>query len=434
MRDIALTLFVLATLPIALVRPIVGLLLWLWFSYMNPHRMTYGFAYDFPWVFLTASVTLLSMLLHPQERQPVAWKPVTVFLLLFLLWTGITTLTAVEGRLATQHWVIFLKVQLMVLATLMLVTNKQRLHWVLWVIVLSFGFFGLKGGIFTLLTGGQYHVYGPTNSFFADNNDLALVLCTALPLMRYLQLHTSRKWIRIGLWGLLFFSVVAILGTYSRGGFLALWVVVFMLALKSRRRLALIAVLAVTIPVAVAFMPSKWVRRMHTIETIHKTATQNESAKGRIQSWIFATHVAEAYPVTGGGFRVWESDRMWDKYGPPGAVHRAIHSIFFEVLGEQGFIGFGLYLCILIVGWRAAARVRQFARAGPELAWMGDLASMIQVSMMGFIAAGFFLTDPYFDIFYQLLAITVVLEVFAERAISHADVPSHVELSSAGLT
>lgn len=431
MRGIALTLFVMATLPMAFVQPMAGLLLWIWFNYMNPHRLTFGFAYDFPWVFLTASVTLFSMLLHPQERQPVAWKPVSVFLLLFLLWTGVTSVTAVES-IATHQWITFLKIQVMVLATLMLVTNKQRLHWVLWTIVLSFGFWGLKGGVFTLLTGGHYHVYGPSHSFFGDNNDYALVMCTVLPLMRYLQLHESRKWIRRGLWGLMLITVVAILGTYSRAGFIALWVDVLMLVLKSRRRIALLLVLALTLPIAITFMPSAWVRRMHTLETIHKTATQNESAVGRIQSWIFATNVAIARPVTGGGFHVWASGPMWDKYGPPGAIHRAIHSIFFEVLGEQGFVGLALYLCLIFAGWRTLARVRRLARAGPELTWMGDLAGMIQVSILGFIAAGCFAPVPYFDIFYQLLAIALLLQVFAERATARVVAQTVSESSSVG--
>lgn len=432
MRGIALTLFVLATLPMAFVQPMVGLLLWIWFNYMNPHRLTFGFAYDFPWVFLTASITLFSMLLHPRDRQPVAWKPVSIFLLLFVLWTGITTVTAVES-IATQQWIIFLKIQMMVLATLMLVTNKQRLHWVLWVMVLSFGFWALKGGVFTLLTGGHYHVFGPSHSFFTDNNDYALVMCTILPLMRYLQLHESRKWIRRGLWVLMIFTVVAILGTYSRAGFLALWVDVLMLVLKSRRRVALLLVLALALPVAITFMPSAWVHRMHSLETIHKTATQNESAVGRIQSWIFATNVAIAHPVTGGGFHVWASGRMWDRYGPPGAVHRAIHSIFFEVLGEQGFVGLALYLGLIFAGWRTLARVRRLARAGPERIWMGDLAGMIQVSLLGFIAAGCFAPVPYIDIFYQLLAIALILQVFAERTAAQSVSQPDVGVSSADL-
>jgi len=408
----------------ALVRPIVGLMLWILFSYMNPHRLAYGFAYSFPWVFICAAVTLFSMPLHPEERQKLPWKLITILLLVFLVWTGITTLNAVEGPLAQSHWIIFLKIQLMAFATLLLVKDQRRMHWILWVIVLSFGFWGFKGGVFTLLTGGHYHVYGPPQSFFADNNDYALVMCMALPLMRYLQLKETRKWVHWGLWGLMGLTALSVLGTYSRGGMLALAAVLFMLAIKSRRRLGLLVVMAAIMPLALTFMPQQWLGRMHTIQTYGSDPNaiqKNESAEGRIQSWEFATHVALAHPFVGGGFRVWASDQMWDEYGPPGAVHRAIHSIFFEVLGEQGFVGLALYLGLIIAGWKALSNVRRRTRDGPETRWMADLASMFQVSIVGYLVGGAFLTRPYLDIFYQLLALTVVLQVMAARTVGETE-------------
>lgn len=417
MRGIALALFVMATLPMAFVRPFAGLMLWIWFSYMNPHRITYGFANHFPWVFIVAAVTLFSLVIHHDQRQPFPKKTVSILLFVFLVWTGITTLFAVKDTLATAQWIIFLKIQLMVFATLILVTDERKLRWLLWVIVLSFGFWGLKGGVFTILKGGHYHVYGPAHSFFGDNNDFAMVLCMTLPLMRYLQLREPRRWRRIALWILMLSSVVAILGTYSRGGLLALAVVLLMIFLKGRRRFALTAVLVATITAAFNFMPSQWVQRMHTIETVQQTATDSESARGRLQSWVFATKVALARPLTGGGFRVWASNRMWDEYGPVGSVHRAIHDIFFEVLAEHGFVGLGLFLALIISGWKSLRRTKRLARAGPEPLWASDLADMLQASLVGFLAAGSLLPMSYLDFFYQLLALCALLEVFAERIV-----------------
>src|SRR5699024_2562463 len=125
---------------VAFVRPMAGLLLWVLFSYMNPHRMTYGFAFDFPWVMVAAVVTLISLFLHPEERQKIPWKSLTVLMVLFLLWTGATTLTAVEGSMAQADWISFLKTLIMAFVALALVKDRQRLNWMIWVIVISFGF------------------------------------------------------------------------------------------------------------------------------------------------------------------------------------------------------------------------------------------------------------------------------------------------------
>lgn len=416
MRDLLIAMIVLVTLPMAFARPMVGLWLWIGFSYMNPHRITWGFATTFPWVMLVACVTLFSLVINPQQRQSIPWKPITVLLLAFLFWTGVTSITAVKSDAAWAQWEIFLKIMVMAFATLVLVTDRQRLHWVLWAIVLSFGFWGFKGGLFTIVSGGGYHVLGPIRSFFRDNNQFALVMCMTLPLMRYLQLNASSKWIHRGLWVLMLMTIVSIIGTYSRGGFLGLATIAFMLVLKSRNRVPLIAVGLVLAVSALAFMPQKYIERMSSIDNYE----QDASATGRLHSWRFATNVALDRPLTGGGFDVWASDLMWFQYGPPGATHRAIHSIFFQVLGEQGFVGLGLFLALIAVGLNALRKIKKLARDRPDIHWMSDLAAMLQVSLIGYLAAGAFLPMPYFDLFYQILVLVVVLQVFAERAVQRS--------------
>lgn len=414
MRDLAISLFMMTTLPMAFVRPVIGLLLWVLFSYMNPHRLAFGFAFGFPWVMLAAIVTLISLFMHPEERQKIPRRGLTVVMLLFLLWTGVTTLTAVKGSMAQGDWVSFLKSLVMAFAILALVKDRQRLHWLIWVIVISFGFWGLKSGVFTVLTAGSFHVFGPRGSFFQDNNDYALVMCMTLPLMRYLQLQATSKWVRAGFWALMALTALSVLGTYSRGGFLALGVVTLMLVFKSRRRLGLLLAFIVLVPVLIGFMPQKWVGRMHTISHFQHVA----SAEGRIQSWKFATNVALARPIRSGGFDVWASDSMWNEYGPPGAAHRAIHSVYFEVLGEQGFIGLGLYLLLFLLCWRNLGRIRRSARASPDSHWMADLSSMLQVSLVAFLAAGVFLPMAYLDPVFQIFALTIILQVLAKRELA----------------
>ena len=430
MRALALLMFVAATVPMAFMRPVIGLMLWILFSYMNPHRIAYGFATAFPWVMIVAVVTMVSTLAHAQQRQALRMTPLMVLMTLFLLWTGLSTLDAVVPAQAEIEWVRFFKIMLMVYFTAILVTDKQRLHWVLWTIVLSFGFWGFKGGFFTLITGGSHNVMGPIKSFYRDTNGFALVMCMCLPLMRYLQLQDHRKWVRLGLWGLMGLTAVSIVGTYSRGGLLALGITVLMLIYKSRRRASLFLVVPIMAVLVASFMPQEWYSRMNTIDEYQ----QDKSAQGRINSWKFAVNVAIDDPLLGGGMRVWSSDAMWDTHGPPDAVHRAIHSIFFQVLGEAGFVGLALFVAMLAGGWFGLARIRRKARAGPDTAWMADLASMMQVSLVAYAAAGSLLPMPYFDLFYQILAMTTVLHMLLLRAEAGGEQRTVAESPSAAAT
>ncbi|HET8555187.1 MAG TPA: putative O-glycosylation ligase, exosortase A system-associated [Rhodanobacteraceae bacterium] len=404
MRDVALALFIFGLIPFMLTRPYIGLLVWSWLGYMNPNRLTFGFAYSFPWVELVAVVTMVGIVFS-SERKRIPLSSVSLLLFLFIAWAGITTIFAVVPDFAFEKFMEFLKIMVMVFVTLMLVSSRERLHWLIWMIVVSLGFYGVKGGLFTVLHGGHYHVVGPRASFIADNNALALALAMTVPLMRYLQLHAARKWVRVGLGASMLLTGVAILGTYSRGGLVALVIVAGALFLKSRRRLAMVLAVLVVGFVAWSFMPAKWTARMNTL---HHATTVN-TARTRIQSWEFAANVAIHRPLRGGGFEIYRSIPMWRSYGPEGAKPRAIHSIYFRVLGEQGFVGLALFLGLLFSSWRKCSQVRKHARDNEALTWAFDLASMLQVCLVAFMVAGAFLPMPYFDLTYQLMAVAALL-------------------------
>lgn len=411
MRDIALALIIFGTIPLILARPYIGLLVWSWLGYMNPHRLCYGFAYSFPWVQLIAIVTLLSLAIS-NERKKIPLTAVGVLLLLFLAWTGVTTIYAVAPDAAAEKFQEFLKVLVMVLVTFMLVNNRERMHWLVWMIVASLGFYGVKGGLFTFMKGGVYHVVGPPGSFIGDNNALALALCMILPLMRYLQLHSTSKFVRLGLGAGMVLTGIAVLGTYSRGGLIGLFIVSAALFLKSRRRIALVLVIAVVGLTAYHFMPPQWTARMGTLHQARDTG----SAETRIQSWTFAANVAVHHPMVGGGFNDYENLSFWNAYAPEGATQRAIHSIYFRVLSEQGFPGLTLFLALLFVSWRSCSRVRKETKASPERKWAYDLASMLQVTLIAFMAAGAFLPMTYFDLTYQLMALCALLQLHVRQS------------------
>lgn len=404
MRDIAFSLLVFGMVPFILMRPYLGLLAWSWLSYMNPYRLCYGFALSFPWVELVAVATLVSFAIS-KESKKVQPSPMVVLLFLFFCWTTLTTFFALQPASAWQQWQEFGKNLVLILLTLMLVQDRKRLHWLVWVIVASIGFWGLKGGAFTVLHGGHYHVYGPSRSFMQNNNDLAAVLCMVLPLMRYLQLQASKKYLRIGLGLAMFLTGVAVLGTYSRGGLIALAAVSTILFLKSRRRLGVILVVVVLGVAAYHFMPAQWIARM---DTLHH-AEQTDSAQTRIQSWEFATNVALHRPLRGGGFNVYENAAVWARYAPAGAIQRAVHSVYFRILGEHGFPGLALFLALLFVSWRACAQVRRLTRDTQPDKWAFDLASMLQVTLVAYMVAEAAGTLSYFDLVYQIMAICVLL-------------------------
>ena len=410
MRDIALTIIFFGILPYVFSRPYVGIYLWTWFGFMNPHRLTYGFAFDFPFAQIIALVTLVS-LFQLKEPKKIPWTRETVLLLMFVLWMLFTTFFAFYPDLAWEQWGKVWKIMLMLYVTMVLINTRQKLDWLVWVIVLSLGFYGVKGGIFTILQGGMYRVQGPMGSFITGNNELGLALVMTIPLMRYLQLQTKNFWIHWGLTVSMLLTGIAAIGTQSRGALVGMAAMGAFLALKSRNKIFTLLSIFVVVGAVATIMPQQWYDRMDTI----KTYEQDASAKGRINAWWTANTLARAH-VTGGGFETFRKG-IFNTYAPdPDDVHD-VHSVFFEVMGEHGWIGFTMFMLLAWFTWNTGNRIRRQARGRMETKWAADLAGMGQVGMIGYATAGAFLGLAYFDLYYAIIAIIVICNVILQRQI-----------------
>lgn len=192
MRDLLISAIVFGSIPFILARPYIGILVWSWIGYMNPHRLAYGFAYDMPFAQIIALATVVAILFSKEpKRIPVTG--LTVTWIVFILWLIVATQFALYPADARVYLGSVLKIQFVTFLTLMLITDRRRMDMLIWVIVLSVGYFSVKGGLFTLLTGGASRVYGPRGGMIEENNALALATLMIIPLMHYLHQHAKRR-------------------------------------------------------------------------------------------------------------------------------------------------------------------------------------------------------------------------------------------------
>ena len=410
MRDLLVTLIVFASLPFILARPCVGIYMWSWISYMNPHRLAWGFAADFPFAYIIALTTFAAMLFSKEPKR-LPWTRETIVLLIFTLWMLVTTFFALHQDLAWAHMTKVAKIQLMTFVTLMLINSRERVHALIWVIAMSLGFYGVKGGIFTLMHGGVYEVRGPLDTFIGGNNEIGLALIMVIPLIRYLQLQAEKAWVRTGLVGAMLLSAIGAIGSQSRGALIGSVAMATFLWLKSRKKLVTALMVVAAAGTVYTIMPAKWYEKIATIETYEL----DSSAMGRINAWGFALNLAKARPLVGGGFDAFQAD-SFAVYAPdPEDVHDA-HSIYFEVLGEHGFAGLALFLALGLFVWRSGSWIIRHTRADADRKWARDLAAMIQVSLVGYAVSGAFLGLAYFDFYYHLIAIIVITRQLLQQA------------------
>lgn len=415
MRDLLFAAMMAGLIPLAMMRPFVGVLVWCWISFLNPHRDLWGFGYSAPWAQMIFLATLVGCVVAREpKRLPV--NALTILFVVLALHFTVTTLFGLgEPTGAWAKWDKTMKVIAGLLLTAALLTDRHRIHALIWLMAISMGYYGIRGGLFTIVTGGSWHVLGPVETMIRDNNHVGTALLISIPLMNYLRMHSKHRIVRLGLIAAMVLTLFAALGTQSRGAFLALAAVTVVLWLRSRQKVLFGAMMAAVLAGAITFMPDSWVERMESIRTYE----EDPSATTRLRLWEVSFLLAADRPLIGSGFRGPYTRSAVDTVAPGGPA-RAVHSIWFETMGEHGFLGFALWLGLTITGVWFTIRLVRLARAHPELAWAGDLGRMAQVSIVAYCVGGTFLSLAYWDYYWTLLVALGATYAVARQSVSAA--------------
>jgi probable O-glycosylation ligase (exosortase A-associated) len=312
-------------------------------------------------------------------------------------------------------WLRVMKINLFMFVVSGAILTRRDIDLVIWTLVLALGVTGTKGGLFTLATGGSYVVWGP-GGFIGGNNEFALALVMTIPLMYYLWYSTDRRWVKYALLGMMFLCSISVIGSQSRGALLAISAMGIMLITKSKQRLLLSLIAIGLTGIVLATMPDAWHERMGTIRSYE----EDRSAMGRINAWTMAFNLASDR-VFGSSFENVTFDYFL-KYGLDTENMQGPHSIFFQVLGQHGFIGLFLFLGIGVSAWRCASRVARTSSKNTQNG-MQDLmlAEMAKASFVGYAVGGAFLELAYFDMPYYLMIAIVKLEQLKDQAQSEQE-------------
>jgi probable O-glycosylation ligase (exosortase A-associated) len=238
-----------------------------------------------------------------------------------------------------------------------------------------------------------------------DNNHLAVALLMSLPLAQYLRNQTVDRHVRLALLAGMIVTVIAVIGTYSRGALVGLAALGLLGLLRMKHRFAYIAVAGILIAFTVHFMPTKYFDRMNTMNSV-ESVQSDQSVHGRLVAWQVAYFVARDRFPFGAGFYGPQLARVFQSYFPNERNHAA-HSIYFQVLGEHGFIGLGIYLSILAAAFFKLAQIIRAGRRQIGKRWAADLGVGLQASLIVFCVSGAALSLAYYDLFVIIVCLLV---------------------------
>lgn len=417
MRDDLLIAVIVACCLIALRRPVFGMLTFVWLGFLSPHSMTWA-GRTFPVAQLTGAGTILGYLFWSEPRRFPAQRE---SLLLLALWGtfGISSLFALEPDSAYDRFIDVSKILLMALLSTSLINTRGRIQWLVRVIALSLGFYGLKGGLFVLATGGNYLVWGPEESFLYANTSIGIALAMNVPLLLYLSKIETHAWVRWLMRAMLALSYPAVIFTYSRGAWVALACLTVVMFLQSTRKFRIVAVAIllgiIALPSLPQLLPQRVVNRYEDLVNY----TEETSAESRLWNWEFCRRVGLARPFIGGGFR-FHTLEVRERYYPEfieywmarlGRIPLwSCHSMWFTILGEHGVPAFILWIILMGSCFLSLRSIRSAGKTRAELSWTVPYADMLQASFVGFVVGGTFLDIAYFDMFYFLVAVLIIIK------------------------
>lgn len=397
MRDLVLILILAGLVSLTLLRPWLGVLALAIVGLLQPHEYAGGAAADWPVYKIIVTALALSMVISRETRSRSWWRGrlrllvdwrVPVLALLWLLFLN-STLHSPFPVIAWSKLLEISSVLVTGLFALFLLDTRRKVESFLVTVALCIALVAVKGGYWALTTGFADRVYGPPGSQYTDNNHFAVLAVMGVPLMALFYKRAGPPALRWVLALAIALSVVAVLTSWSRGALLSLSATLVLLAVLTERRLALVPLAVLGLVFAFDLLPDAWFARMETIADYE----QEGSAQGRLAVWRQGWAIALRAPFTGVGpdGYFWAASRDW-------------HSAYVEVLAEHGFVALGVWLLLLLGTLISLGRC---ALAGP--ADVRAACGAVLVSLVGYAVGAAFLGLSYWEIYYQLLMVSVLL-------------------------
>ncbi|WP_018873494.1 putative O-glycosylation ligase, exosortase A system-associated [Thioalkalivibrio sp. ALJ16] len=423
MRDYLLALIIAVLLPLIVRYAWIGVLAWFWIGLFAPQWHTWTFMRGAPLATYVGGVTLIALFLA-KDRKPFPFTRETIMLFVLAGYFAMTSFFAVNSSGAWDFWIHFMKILLITFVTPMLIYGERRIVWLLLVITASLAFYGFKGGLFAIQTGGAHHVLGPTGSYLSGNTYIGLAMLMVLPLILATARMFDRRWAAdLGIellnrfsrpigwfsYAVFWLTTIAILATYSRGAFVGLLAIAPFLFWHMQKKWLMVLAGFVLVAVVGVTAPDRLVERWQTIETYE----EDTSAMQRIQSWGVAWNMAMERPLTGMGFRNTALGYdWWISYANFEGTWRHVlspHSVYFGILGQHGFGGLAVFLLLVGFTFFTLNRVRKTARGRTGQIWLSEYAWALQIGLVGYLVAGAFLDVAYFNLLYAFIALAVIM-------------------------
>lgn len=401
----------------ALRLPLLGLSLFLAFLFLRPADLVPALAVFRPALVVLALTTVVFLL----QNQGIVFIQYSTGKLLLVFWGAMALSTVVSYWPGGSFWITvdFLKEIVVFVLIINTALSLHALGRLIKVMIFSNGILAMFA-VRDYLTGNvsaSGRIQGVVSGLFDDPNDLALSLITMVPLIYWIiQTRATRRG-RLLFIVLMVVVVSGVVATQSRGGFIALLGVAFMIVKESRKKMVAIFLCAIIAVAVILVAPRGAFDRFSTITSYQG----EETAQIRMHMWAAGVQMFADHPVLGVGTGMFSAAYGKD-YRDPGFPYNTwwtAHNTVIQVSAEMGLLGLALWIGLVISGFSSLRTARRRIslsdlddRVKAPLSWM---ISALQTSLAGFILGAMFLSRAYDWILVIILAMIIAFLRMTER-------------------
>ncbi|HLP39927.1 MAG TPA: O-antigen ligase family protein [Fibrobacteria bacterium] len=382
----------------ALRAPVFGVCIFLWHDIFQP--LTFAFRQgSIPLAAYCLAVMFGSFLHHLfNGKLKPAWTLFHLEVAIFLVWILICAIvspypTAWEGMRKVAVYLIPMGI------IAFMVQTVRDMEWVSATLMFSVGIWAAAAGILGPFH-GSYPYLAIEGGQMSDNNEVAAATVGYLPFCIHFIFHYSGRFrlpVRLAILGLFLVSLSSIAFSQSRGAAVATGTLaVFFLTLISKHKIRDTLVLVLFSAGALYFAPDSFWERMGTINIgVEQTEA---SASNRMALMKAAWEGTLDNPIFGMGPYCWldgYAQYIDDRHNP--------HDVWLKCSVEIGLVGLGLFLAIISTVLACMWRVRQLAMKADD-ARGASMAMAVMASIIGVSIALSFLSQPYWEYFWAILA------------------------------
>ncbi len=414
-RSLFMTLIYLSFIGLGVAAPFVLTLGYVWVDTFRPQSVAWYILNQLP-VAMIMGVAALAGYFVLDRRSPPRLTLATLLTLLLGCWVTATMYWAEVPFAGWAKWDWAFKTVMFSAFIPLVIRSRVQIEAFAQVYVFTLAANFIPYAAKVLISGGGYGrnlgLMGG-NGNLAEGGLLAIAVLMTIPLSlhlgRHRQLLPRSRLVNYGYVGLAGAALVTALGTYERSALVGMAALGAYMFMRSRRKLVFGLCLAVVAAAVLYLMSSTWTDRIGTITD----PMADNSAMTRLLVWGWTLKYAVAHPF-GGGFNCFIVDRLEFPNGRVMFGH-AFESSYFEMLGEQGWVGFSLFVGMLAWTLFRLRRLARRTRKIPHLAWCADMSDAVQAGMVVFMTAGAFLDVAYQPELWYFVAMAVSLSEYVRR-------------------